>query len=296
MLDKYKEKQSMFCNFIMTSFKNDKISHAYLIETNDVSYADDLALDLAKFFLFDGVFDEKLNTLIDKNNYANLIIIDGDKEVKKDAILDLKLDFSLKTVDGKRKVYVIKDVTLLNKYSANSLLKFLEEPDDDIIAILMTPSVDKVLSTITSRTQIISLIREESFDYKHIFALYYDENSDVSFDEFVLSEEKLILDFYNNLENKGVEILENNSIYDIGKRFKEFLLYGLYLYFDALNLKINRDNSYYVPDSLVKDNIAKNEINDIINKIEVINDFLYLINFNVNMNLFIDNFVISIGG
>ena len=73
-------------------------------------------------------------------------------------------------------------------------------------------------------------------------------------------------------------------------------MYGLYLYFDALNLKINRDNSYYVPDSLVKDNIAKNEINDIINKIEVINDFLYLINFNVNMNLFIDNFVISIGG
>ena len=42
--------------------------------------------------------------------------------------------------------------------------------------------------------------------------------------------------------------------------------------------------------------VDKNEINDIIYKIEVINEFLYLIQFNVNMNLFIDNFVISMGG
>ena len=113
MLDKYKEKQSIFYNFIMTSFKNNKISHAYLIEKNNVSYADDLALDLAKFFLFDGDFDARVNDLIDSGSYANLVVIDGVSGVKKDELLDLKRKFSLKSVDGKRIVYIIKDVSLL---------------------------------------------------------------------------------------------------------------------------------------------------------------------------------------
>ena len=294
MLDKYKEKQSIFYNFIMTSFKNNKISHAYLIEKNNVSYADDLALDLAKFFLFDGDFDARVNDLIDSGSYANLVVIDGVSGVKKDELLDLKRKFSLKSVDGKRIVYIIKDVSLLNKYSANSLLKFLEDPADDIIAILMTSNVDKVLSTITSRLQIIRLVKEEMFDYKSIFN---SDRDDENFSLFVEKKEKEAVDFYGFLEDKGTCVLENKGVYELGNIFKEILLYGLYLYFDALNKKVNRDVLSYVPDSFVKDKIVdKNEINDIIYKIEVINEFLYLIQFNVNMNLFIDNFVISMGG
>ena len=294
MLDKYKEKQSIFYNFIMTSFKNNKISHAYLIEKNNVSYDDDLALDLAKFFLFDGDFDARLNDLIDSGSYANLVVIDGVSGVKKDELLDLKRKFSLKSVDGKRIVYIIKDVSLLNKYSVNSLLKFLEDPADDIIAILMTSNVDKVLSTITSRLQIIRLVKEEMFDYKSIFN---SDRDDENFSLFVEKKEKEAVDFYGFLEDKGTCVLENKGVYELGNIFKEILLYGLYLYFDALNKKVNRDVLSYVPDSFVKDKIVdKNEINDIIYKIEVINEFLYLIQFNVNMNLFIDNFVISMGG
>ena len=41
--------------------------------------------------------------------------------------------------------------------SLNSLLKFLEEPDKDIIAILMTNNINNVLSTIISRCKVIKL-------------------------------------------------------------------------------------------------------------------------------------------
>lgn len=296
MLDKYKDKQSLFYSFIMTSFKNKRISHAYLIETNEVSYALDLAIDMAKLFIFDGKFDKKINNLIDEGNYPNLVVIDNDREVKKNVIKDLMLNFSLKSTDGRKMIYIISDITLLNKYSSNSLLKFLEEPENDIIAILLAPKIYKVLNTITSRTQVISLVRENDFNYKDIFLDYYDKNSEILFDDFVNSLEKLILKFYTDLETSGILVLENRAIYDIGKNFKLYLLYGLYLYYDALNIKINRDKADFLPSSLVKENIAKLEIDDIIKRIEIVNKFLFLSDYNVNMNLFIDSFIISIGG
>ena len=51
MFEDYSQKQNLFYNYITTSVKNNKVFHAYLIETNGVSYADDLAINLAKFFL-----------------------------------------------------------------------------------------------------------------------------------------------------------------------------------------------------------------------------------------------------
>ena len=296
MLDKYEKKQSLFYNFMMTSLKNNRISHAYLIETNEVSYALDLALDMAKFFIFETGFDERINQLIDEGNYPNLVVVNSHGEVKKDVIKDLMANFSLKSTDGRKRVYIISDVTLLNKYSSNSLLKFLEEPEEDIIAILLTSKVNKVLRTITSRTQIISLVKENNFSYKDLFLDYYAKDSEVSFDLFVSNFEELILEFYNNLEKQGVLVLENRDIYQIDKNFKLYLLYGLYLYYDALNIKINREKEEILPYCLVKENIANLEIDDIIKKIEVINKFLFYSYYNVNMNLFIDNFIISMGG
>ena len=51
VLEEYKESQSIFYNYIVNSVNNDCISHAYLIETNGVSYGLNLAVSLAKFFL-----------------------------------------------------------------------------------------------------------------------------------------------------------------------------------------------------------------------------------------------------
>ena len=67
MLDKYKDSQKVFYDYFMHSNSVGHISHAYMIESNGVSYAFNLALDLAKFFLCNGVYDEKICNLIDKD-------------------------------------------------------------------------------------------------------------------------------------------------------------------------------------------------------------------------------------
>lgn len=292
MLDKYEKLQPVFYNYIMSSFQNDKISHAYLIETSGVIYGLDLAIDLAKFFLCNGVYEKSICDSVDNNTCFNFKIIDSDKEIKKDDILDLKNSFSVKS--DNRMVYLIKDASKLNKSSANSLLKFLEEPEDGIVAILLVDNIGKVIETISSRCQIINLINFDAFDYKSIFS-YYDCAEHGDFDTFVGEQISLFFDFYKQLENIGCEMLSNANFYDYGINFKSLLMFGFYLYSDLMYYKLDINKKNLI--DLDLSDFCKNvQINDIIKKIDVINDFMYKFSFNVNLNLFMDNFVISMKG
>ncbi len=296
MLEKYKDSQKIFYNYFMTSYDKKRISHAYLIETNNVSYSYSLAIDLAKFLLCDGVFDEKICDLIDSGNYPNLKIIGLGSDVKKGEIVSLKNDFSMKSIDERRLVYILTNTEMMNKSAANSLLKFLEEPEGDVIAILLCDKASNVLATISSRCQIINLI-SDSDDYKGIFASLYEKyEGDLDFDSFVLEKCSYFLDIYLDFEDRGTAVLANTDFYLLKDCFKEFLRFGYYMYFDVLNSLLDREN-FYIPFVDFKEKIMKkNDINDIIYKIDVIDRFIYNSRYNVNINLFLDNFIISLGG
>ena len=63
-------------------------------------------------------------------------------------------------VNGKYKIYIIDEVHMLTNHAFNALLKTLEEPPENVIFILATTEVHKVLDTIKSRCQ--------RFDFKRI--------------------------------------------------------------------------------------------------------------------------------
>ena len=63
-------------------------------------------------------------------------------------------------VNGKFKIYIIDEVHMLTKEAFNALLKTLEEPPENVIFILATTEVHKVLDTIKSRCQ--------RFDFRRI--------------------------------------------------------------------------------------------------------------------------------
>lgn len=90
-----------------------------------------------------------------------------DATIKKDEITSLKEYFSQTSLeDSPRKVYVIEDVDTASISALNSILKFLEEPDSDITAILTTSNPNRVLETIQSRCMMIQL---ESQDQKILY-------------------------------------------------------------------------------------------------------------------------------
>ena len=62
-------------------------------------------------------------------------------------------------------MYVIEDVDKSSPQAMNSFLKFLEEPESNIVAILTTSNINKVLETIKSRCLILNL---EPVDKKYL--------------------------------------------------------------------------------------------------------------------------------
>ena len=291
MLDKYKEKQFLFYKYITESFKNKKVSHAYLIETNNVSYGLDLAYDLAKFLLCDGYFDKKTINLIENNTYENFKMLKKDGVIKKEEVLNLQGDFSLKSTNGRRKVYLIEEASLLNESSANSLLKFLEEPEGEIVAILVTDNVNNVKNTIASRCQIISLLNNEGFDYRSFIKNITEDEAKIDdlYNDF--------LDFYVNLEEKKTLVLKDRDIYNYCEKFQSLLTFGLYLYFDLINGILESDKKPFLPSDEKKEIILKNNtFEELIRKVDIINKFIITSKYNVNKNLFLDNFVIKFGG
>ena len=66
-------------------------------------------------------------------------------------------DMFLSPTEANCKVYIVEDADTLTAQSQNALLKVLEEPPSNMYLIMLTTSVDKILSTIKSRTQYISM-------------------------------------------------------------------------------------------------------------------------------------------
>ena len=170
MNDVSKIKQN-FINSINKIIMNHKVSHSYLIEVND--YDNDMVYiyHFIKMILCNIPYEEisssdnPIISLIDHDNYPDIKIIEPDGAfIKKNQLLDLQKEYSNKSLlDGKR-IYIIKNAERLNSSSANTMLKFLEEPEEDIIAILVTDNRYHVIETILSRCQTLTL-KEDYYQF-----------------------------------------------------------------------------------------------------------------------------------
>ncbi len=93
----------------------------------------------------------------ESGNHPNFIQIEPDgQDIKKDQMLQLIFEMNKTGLEAGRKIYVLHRADRLNASAANTLLKFLEEPEGLVTAILLTEKAHAILPTIRSRSQIIS--------------------------------------------------------------------------------------------------------------------------------------------
>ena len=161
MLDDFISDQAIAYKIFKNSISKNKLSHAYLINTNGYHKGFDFAKAFAKYLLCPNNETESHECsvchLIDNNSYSEFKVIEADGLwIKKEQTDELQEMFSMKSLSG-RKVYIINGVENLNISASNSILKFLEEPEEGIVAILITDNIYKVLGTIVSRCQVINL-------------------------------------------------------------------------------------------------------------------------------------------
>ena len=265
------DEQKKACSFIEKTIKeNKKISHAYLIETNDYYNYNNFIKYLIKSILClnsnNSEYNKKIEIEVEHNNYPDVKYIYPDgNNIKKEQLLSLEKEFSKKSMLDNKLIYVIDQAEKLNDSSANTILKFLEEPEEDIIAILVANNRYKVLDTILSRCQVITLINND-------FGVNIDENIINFFNDLIITK-KMIINYDLYLETLFID--KKTSIDTLNNI--ELILYN-YL------------NNYEIDDELIR--ILKDCDNDkIIRWILLIDREKNKLDYNLNIKLWLLNLV-----
>lgn len=301
MLEKYIDDQPIITKLLLNSFNNNKIVQAYLFVSNDKSFLLDYALAFSKKLITED-YNEQICNMIDNNTYPELKIINPiNNIIKKEQLLDLQQAFLVKPTLGKKMVYIINGAECLYVSSANTILKFLEEPSKDIVAILLTDNLAKVLPTIKSRCQNL-IFKNKREEENKIDNLYNDyklkiNNEEDSSKEFNKRVEDMI-NFIDKMEKLGLKefIHYKDNIFDIFKNKDDFIIlfdFMLYFYYDILNINVGRD--IYLKkynDQLV--NISNNNgIDKIQKKLQLIEETKIKLETNMNLKLLMDEFIIK---
>lgn len=142
-----------------------KIAHAYLFHGPSGTPKLECAHLLAQSLLCehvdkDGFACETCDACkrIKDHNFADMVVLDGKtNSIKKESILKLQYQFHKTGLEHTgKKVYILNYAENATADALNSLLKFLEEPTSEMIAVLVVEQMDRLLPTIISRCQPIA--------------------------------------------------------------------------------------------------------------------------------------------
>lgn len=256
-------------DYINKLVNTNHFSHAYLIEVDD-SYNSNISIDFAK--RISSVMNKEISDFTDDSLFDDLRIIRPEgKFIKKEQLLELMTEYKTKSLNSNNRVYVIEYAENLNTASANTILKFLEEPDEGIVAILITKNRYNVIDTIVSRCQYLNIATNLNREYD-------EELHDYSVDLFrmlVTKKEKAIAylsEIYSLKSDQILKILLNISIF----------------YENIINIHYNID----ISDKYFKDEIRglskEVSLNEAVDSLKKIEKSIKLLEYNVNPRIVLD--------
>lgn len=150
---------------LISSYKNNRIGHAYIVDGEKGTGKQELAYFFAKLLLCEHKQEYVpcetclACSRVNSGNHPNITIIEPDgQSIKKEQIDQLILEMTKKGYEHGKKIYIIYEAHRMTNSSANTLLKYLEEPEGAVTAVLLTDAYQSMLTTIRSRCQRISLV------------------------------------------------------------------------------------------------------------------------------------------
>ena len=223
-VEKYLKKyQPVIYQTFVNSLQKGQLSHAYLISGTNGSPLLDIAKFFAKSILCDDPSPLACNSCItclrvDDDNYPDFFVFDGSKAtIKKDAVTTIESSFDKKAFENKGiRIYILHLIENMTIEAINSILKFLEEPGQQIYAFLTTNNENSILPTIISRCQVL---RMKLIDKNIVI------NDAVSFG-VDKKDAELLSYFYNDGEliKEIIDDQDNNEVFFAAKKcFEEVI-------------------------------------------------------------------------
>lgn len=310
MLGEYKQTQPILYDILSNEILNDKVNHAYLFDVSSEYNYFPFIYGFIKSMLCpnkemtnNGCNKCNLCKSIDDANFPDIVIIESiNKVITKEQLINLQREFTTTSLYNKKRIYIIKYAENLHISAANSILKFLEEPENNIIAILLTKNINSVLPTILSRCQTLKLLENNNsaIEIKEKIGQVILDDSDL-YQELVDSDDMIdnAINFISYYESHGL-----NTIAHLPKLWfecytdvkKNILAYNLMLLFykDVVNFKLNRNIEIYEDYKEILETIAKkNSLDVLYKKIYLINDAINKNAFNINLSLNLDNLLLQ---
>lgn len=315
MLDNFIEEQKIATKILKNAVRKNKVSHAYLLETNGYNKKNQFLLSFVKYLLCPNQysnFNDCKNCYqcqnIEKDNFSEVkhIYPDG-LWIKKEQLLNLQKEFSETSIQSNKRIYIIHEAEKMNPSAANSILKFLEEPEDNIIAILVTDNIHQLLDTITSRCQIISLKKNNIDNEKNAIERikqeiqFTDELNSIE-DKIILEKIAKIIEFIDYFEKNQLDILlyTKSKFHDFFVDKNDIILFfsiANLFYLEVLKYKSNQPIKIFLDYKKIIDNISNiNTIENLTHKIKIIIDAKDNVKYNINNNLLIDKLIIEMTG
>lgn len=257
-------------------------SHAYILNTNNLQTTLKYAKIFAKNIILEQINDEiekeDISYKIEHDIFDDLYIVNPDTlGINNDEIEKLLKYMETKSIrNNGRRVYIINGIERITRDISNKILKFLEEPEEGIYALLITGGIDKVLPTIISRAQVINL----SFDEEE------EKDDDI----------KRAQDFLNTIFTKKEKAIAytNEILRDIITNREE--IYRLFeIIENILSNAINKNVINQKQEKYENENLNKIDIKKLINILDVTNRLKQLIKKNININLLLDRYIIEVG-
>ncbi|MCH4828047.1 DNA polymerase III subunit delta' [Planococcus halocryophilus] len=161
--DEFLEMQPVVMKRLQGAYGKERLAHAYLFEGPAGSGKKEITHFFVKLLLCESPVENvpcetcRSCQLYNSGNHTNVIFIEPDgQNIKIDQIRELIFKLNKTGLNTGRKIYVIEQADKMNNSSANALLKFLEEPEFNVTAILLTERLNALMSTIRSRCQLVS--------------------------------------------------------------------------------------------------------------------------------------------
>lgn len=152
--------------FFKNELKLNKKSGTYLFYGSDSDQLLEFALYFSKGLCCDTLEDDFCDTCnvcqrIDRLTYGDLEVVEDVNGIKVDTVRELGYKSSSSASEGKRKIFILKDIQKLKKEAGNSLLKLIEEPAENSFFILLTNSLN-ILPTIKSRSILVKIKKRDA--------------------------------------------------------------------------------------------------------------------------------------
>jgi len=252
VVNKQPEISSLFTDLI----QKNHLQHAYIFEGMAGTGKYEMAKWVAQGLFCQNKADDSSPCLecnqcvrIQAEEHPDVIILEPEgASIKVDQVRMIKDEFAKSGMETRKKVLIVKAMDKMTTSAANSILKFIEEPEGEITIFLLTTEVQQLLPTVISRSQTIH------FPVRDI-------NSRISdmVEEGASETEASLLAYLTQDTDEALAILEDDDFHDIVDAIWEwFLLLNkkdnkafIYIQTDLMPLSDNRETASRMLDLLI---------------------------------------------